>query len=211
VQNVRRGVPPATRSASAGERVLKRLCGAQRRTVGKHAGEAKISSPAVPSCSITAAAHLLQHAPGLLINALGGGERAKQTAEAAVKAFVATQGASEARRSIQALCSAVRANIPFRADVLAKGPEGVMDLVEQDSREWATKEMHEKRLCWKREALNEAGVPGSQITECPECGGRATVECGRAGTGRAARLSKQYAHYKCLEERCGKVTHLKEG
>ena len=61
---------------------------------------------------------------------------------------------------------------------------------------------------------------------CPECGGKAFVNTGRAGSGRAARgfqalgalvpwrlrrLSKQYAHYTCTEKSCGKETHIQEG
>eukprot|EP00913_Durusdinium_trenchii_P031611 g29601.t1 len=62
-----------------------------------------------------------------------------------------------------------------------------------------------------QEALREAKVPSGHMAVCPECGGKAFVNTGRAGSGRAARLSKQYAHFKCTEKACGKETHIQEG
>ncbi|CAJ1360392.1 unnamed protein product, partial [Effrenium voratum] len=99
----------------------------------------------------------------------------------------------------------------LRSAILAAGPKCAKTVACQDPRDWACAELQARRARWAQEALQKAKVPSGQMAVCPECGGKAFVNTGRAGSGRAARLSKQYAHFKCTEANCGKETHVQEG
>eukprot|EP00933_Yihiella_yeosuensis_P079968 TRINITY_DN93387_c0_g1_i1.p1 TRINITY_DN93387_c0_g1~~TRINITY_DN93387_c0_g1_i1.p1 ORF type:complete len:425 (+),score=119.86 TRINITY_DN93387_c0_g1_i1:97-1371(+) len=132
------------------------------------------------------------------------------TATALAAAFVAVHGAA-ARRPLLALGAALRSNKELRAAILTAGPKGAVARARQDPREWAGSDVRALRHKWAKESLAEVQVPKGQMAICPECGGQALVNTGRAGSGRAARLSKQYAHYSCTEKECGKVTHVQEG
>lgn len=132
-------------------------------------------------------------------------------AVAAADAFVEAHGGAVARQRLLALAAALRSNAELRDELIAAEPQVLREIARQDPREWVSAGLRAKRRQWAKEALAEARQPGNVISVCPECGGRAAVECGRAGSGRSARISKQYAHYTCLEDRCGKVTHIQEG
>eukprot|EP00930_Biecheleria_cincta_P091472 TRINITY_DN81050_c0_g1_i1.p1 TRINITY_DN81050_c0_g1~~TRINITY_DN81050_c0_g1_i1.p1 ORF type:complete len:355 (-),score=75.90 TRINITY_DN81050_c0_g1_i1:21-1085(-) len=154
------------------------------------------------------ALRLHEKATSLLSAALGDSADASSTATALATAFLARE---DAKQRLLALGAALRNNPELSKTVLAAGPEGAPALARQDPREWAGAEMQAKRQRWAKESLQEAQVPLGQMATCPECGGRAFVNTGRAGSGRAARLSKQYAHFTCTEKTCGKVTHVQEG
>jgi hypothetical protein len=36
------------------------------------------------------------------------------------------------------------------------------------------------------------------------------VATGTAGSGRSGRLTKAFAHYSCMEDHCGKSSHVKQ-
>ncbi|CAE8636188.1 unnamed protein product, partial [Polarella glacialis] len=153
---------------------------------------------------------LAERAAALLAASLGGGDAAQVVAKNVATAFLAAHGGA-ARRQLLALGAALRGNEKLRESVLNLGPKETAALARQDPREWAGSKLQAQRLRWAEEALRESQVPVGTVAICPECGGRALVDTGRAGSGRAARLSKQYAHFTCQEEQCGKVTHVKEG
>lgn len=137
-------------------------------------------------------------------------EGAEDIALTLAKAFFALHGGG-ARRRLLALSASLKSNEALRKDILAAGPPGALAIAQQDPREWACSAVQAKRQRWALESLQEAKMPSGQMARCPECGGKAFVNTGRAGSGRAARLSKQYAHFKCTEPHCGKETHLQEG
>lgn len=205
------------RAATAGERAVKRSRGLKQRLSDCVAEDCEkrmhqtSDAGADPRNVSAAAVRLSQRATALLQGAIGDDPGAEGTVVAIVDAFVTTHGGAAARRSLLVLAAALRKNVGLRSAVLAAGPAGALELARQDPQEWADPDLRAKRLQWKRECLNEAKRAGGQVGTCPKCGGRALVECGRAGTGRAARLSKQYSHYTCLEERCGETTHIQEG
>ncbi|CAE7237022.1 Ribosomal large subunit pseudouridine synthase C [Symbiodinium microadriaticum] len=114
------------------------------------------------------------------------------------EAFFALHGGG-ARRRLLALSASLKSNEALRKDILAAGPPGALAIAQQDPREWACSAVQAKRQRWALESLQEAKMPSGQMARCPECGGKAFVNTGRAGSGRAARLSKQYAHFKCTE------------
>mmetsp|Transcript_32247 Transcript_32247/g.74434 ORF Transcript_32247/g.74434 Transcript_32247/m.74434 type:complete len:315 (+) Transcript_32247:1-945(+) len=136
--------------------------------------------------------------------------KAADAAEALAKAFLVVHGAG-ARRRVLALSAALKNNEALRAEIIAGGPDAAAAVAKQDPREWACSTLQAKRQRWTEESLKEAQVPSGQMARCPECGGKAFVNTGRAGSGRAARLSKQYAHFLCTEVNCGKETHIQEG
>lgn len=154
------------------------------------------------------ALRLGEKASSMLSVALGDSAEARRTATALVTAFLSRE---DAKQRLLALGAALRNNPDLCETVLAAGPDGASALAQQDPREWAGAEMQAKRQRWVKESMQEAQVPHGQMAICPECGGRAFVNTGRAGSGRAARLSKQYAHFNCTEKNCGKVTHVQEG
>ncbi|CAK9029217.1 Lactoylglutathione lyase (Aldoketomutase) (Glyoxalase I) (Glx I) (Ketone-aldehyde mutase) (Methylglyoxalase) (S-D-lactoylglutathione methylglyoxal lyase) [Durusdinium trenchii] len=141
----------------------------------------------------------------LLRGLLGDDVCADQVATAVVKAFHGS------RHRLMALATALKSNEALRDSIRQAGPQGAAALAQQDPRDWANGELQAKRRRWMQEALREAKVPSGHMAVCPECGGKAFVNTGRAGSGRAARLSKQYAHFKCTEKACGKETHIQEG
>lgn len=149
-----------------------------------------------------------EKASSMLSVALGDSAEARRTATALAAAFLSRE---DAKQRLLALGAALRNNPDLCKTVLAAGPDGAIALAQQDPREWAGAEMQAKRQRWAKESLQAAQVPCGQMATCPECGGRAFVNTGRAGSGRAARLSKQYAHFTCTEKACGKVTHVQEG
>merc|ERR1712110_805272 len=103
--------------------------------------------------------------------------------------------------------AALRRDVEFRRALVAQGPAGTAALAQQDPKEWVSAEVQVRRRHWASEAMREACPFEGQVGTCPECGGRAIVECGQSADFKKA---KQYAHYTCMEERCGKVTHIKE-
>ncbi|CAE7402323.1 rluD [Symbiodinium sp. CCMP2592] len=117
---------------------------------------------------------------------------------AASWAFFTLHGGG-ARRRLLALSAALKSNEALRKDILAAGSSGALAIARQDPREWACSDLQAKRQRWALESMQEAKMPSGQMARCPECGGKAFVNTGRAGSGRAARLSKQYAHFKCTE------------
>jgi len=147
---------------------------------------------------IDKAAALLQ---GLL------GDDAMELATALAKACLV----DGSRHRLMALAAALKSNEELRSAILNAGPEAAPSFAQQDPRDWAKSELQVRRMRWMQEAMQEAKVPSGHMAVCPECGGKAFVNTGRAGSGRAARLSKQYAHFKCTEKTCGKETHIQEG
>eukprot|EP00747_Dinoflagellata_sp_TGD_P029638 gnl/TRDRNA2_/TRDRNA2_134035_c0_seq1.p1 gnl/TRDRNA2_/TRDRNA2_134035_c0~~gnl/TRDRNA2_/TRDRNA2_134035_c0_seq1.p1 ORF type:complete len:388 (-),score=58.52 gnl/TRDRNA2_/TRDRNA2_134035_c0_seq1:42-1205(-) len=147
---------------------------------------------------------LKRFATTLLEDTLGGGARG--LASAVAEAFVFAHGI-EARPRLLALHAALRKNLAFRNAVVEAGTEGLPALAEQDPREWACQELKAKRAKWAQEAFDETKIPIGRVSVCPECGGRAVVECGQSSD---FKMAKQYAHYSCMEERCGKVVHVKQ-
>eukprot|EP00931_Biecheleriopsis_adriatica_P069728 TRINITY_DN43529_c0_g1_i1.p1 TRINITY_DN43529_c0_g1~~TRINITY_DN43529_c0_g1_i1.p1 ORF type:complete len:337 (+),score=93.94 TRINITY_DN43529_c0_g1_i1:124-1134(+) len=199
--------PDGSEAASAGERAVRRL-----RLLKTSGAAASLTRDAVAGQDDSGdSAKLADKATALLATSLGSAAEAESTAAALVAAMVAAHGARAARSRLLSLGAALRGNEEFRAGVLSAGPAGAVAVARQDPREWAGSELQAKRQQWAQESLKEAQVPKGQMAVCPECGGRAFVNTGRAGSGRAARLSKQYAHFTCTERHCGKVTHIQEG
>jgi len=152
---------------------------------------------------------LIEKAAQLLTGLLQA-EGTEDVALTLAKAFFTLHGGG-ARRRLLALSAALKSNEALRKDILAAGSSGALAIARQDPREWACSDLQAKRQRWALESMQEAKMPSGQMARCPECGGKAFVNTGRAGSGRAARLSKQYAHFKCTEPHCGKETHLQEG
>eukprot|EP00928_Gymnodinium_smaydae_P058723 TRINITY_DN41921_c0_g1_i1.p1 TRINITY_DN41921_c0_g1~~TRINITY_DN41921_c0_g1_i1.p1 ORF type:complete len:352 (+),score=100.67 TRINITY_DN41921_c0_g1_i1:43-1056(+) len=201
----------AAASKRAGERAVKRLRGLRHRpALGAESAPAIASGGAQAHGSGQAGGGSLHdRAVAFLAAALGGGAEAASVAAAAAAAFVEAHGASEARPRLLSLGAALRANGPLRTSVLAAGPAGAAKLATQDPADWATEKLQEKRRLWAAEALQEI-KPAGPVGSCPVCGGRAVVACGTAGSGRSGRLTKAFAHYSCLEESCGRSTHVKQ-
>eukprot|EP00434_Breviolum_minutum_P028515 symbB.v1.2.025223.t3/scaffold2429.1/size79298/3 len=127
---------------------------------------------------IDKAAALLQ---GLL------GDDAMELATALAKACLV----DGSRHRLMALAAALKSNEELRRAILNAGPEAAASFAQQDPRDWAKSELQVRRKRWMQEAMQEAKVPSGHMAVCPECGGKAFVNTGRAGSGRAARLSKQ--------------------
>lgn len=149
----------------------------------------------------------ISKAAALLCGLLGNDPSAEETSVALAKACLA----DGSRQRLIALAAALKSNEELRNAILSAGPAGAQSFAAQDPRDWAGSELQKKRQQWIQESLREAKVPSGHMAVCPECGGKAFVNTGRAGSGRAARLSKQYAHFKCTEKMCGKETHIQEG
>lgn len=135
------------------------------------------------------------------------GIESETLAAAITEAFLKEHGPTAAKPRLLSLLKALRANATLRASVLEKGLGSASTLAGQDPQEWASTELQSRRLQWSIEALKEACPTGGQVSTCPDCGGRAILQCGQSADFKKA---KQYAHYTCMEERCGKVTHIKE-
>lgn len=149
----------------------------------------------------------ISKAAALLCGLLGDDHAAEEISVTLAKACLA----DGSRHRLMALAAALKSNEELRNAILSAGPAGAQSFAEQDPRDWAGSELQKKRQRWIQESLREAKVPSGHMAVCPECGGKAFVNTGRAGSGRAARLSKQYAHFKCTEKMCGKETHIQEG
>lgn len=149
----------------------------------------------------------ISKAAALLCGLLGENPSVEETSVALAKACLV----DGSRHRLIALAAALKCNEELRNAILIAGPAGAQSFAEQDPRDWAGSELQKKRQQWIQESLREAKVPSGHMAVCPECGGKAFVNTGRAGSGRAARLSKQYAHFKCTEKMCGKETHIQEG
>lgn len=156
-----------------------------------------------------ASAQLHDRAVSLISATLSGAEQATEIATMVVGSFVNVQGISGARRTLLALNAALRVNTSLKTTVLAASPSEIATLAHQDPREWASEEIQAMRRQWEKEALEEV-KPAGPVGNCPECGGRAVVATGTAGSGRSARLTKAFAHYSCLEDNCGKSSHIKQ-
>lgn len=128
-------------------------------------------------------------------------------AAAITDAFIGEYGATASKPRLMSLLKALRGNELLRNTVLEQGVDGVAALARQDPQEWASADLQLRRQQWTRESLKAACPTGGQVSICPECGGRAIVECGQSADFKKA---KQYAHYTCMEEKCGKITHIKE-
>lgn len=193
-------------ASRAGERTVKRL-----RAIRHRAG-AEALAPAAnlvdEEAASAAIARLRERAVSLLCTALGGCDGARETAAAVTEAFLSAHALAEARRLLLALGAGLRVNDSLRCEVLRAGPFGVGVLARQDPQEWASEEIQAKRRQWAQEALQEV-KPAGPIGKCPECDGRAVVACGTAGSGRSSRLTKSFYHYSCLEDTCGKDSHVK--
>lgn len=150
-----------------------------------------------------------ERAIALFCEALDRGDSSQETAGAIVDAFMETHGAANARRLLLDLGASLRRNAALREEVVATGASVAARLVQQDPREWATDELRNKRSRWAEEALQEL-KPSGPIAACPCCGGRAVVATGTAGSGRAGRTTKAFIHYSCLEQGCGKSSHVKQ-
>lgn len=154
-------------------------------------------------------ASLRTKASAMLKEVLGGCLRSNEVAESIVAAFSCVKQEDMRRRLID-LCAALRRNAELRDSVMASTPEELAKLVDQDPREWATHELQTQRSQWAQEGYLQAGQRAGPIGTCPACGGRAVVATGTAGSGRSGRLTKAFAHYSCLEDNCGKSSHVKQ-
>lgn len=135
---------------------------------------------------------------------------AAATAAAMADRCIKLLGVKGARRHLLSLASALRVNAELRREVLAAGPKSAGELVaRQDPRSWASAELRGRRRQWLEESMRDV-KPAGPVGTCPECGGRAVVACGTAGSGRSGRLTKSFAHYSCLEDRCGRQSHVKQ-
>jgi len=199
--------PGCAQPAPIAERVSKRLRTLRSSTGNSQQSRQERTSPvpaAVQSNVVTARLH--ERATVRLDAALGGG--AEEIAAAVAKAFLLVYpDGSMAKRRMLALTAALRANASLRKTVLDAGVEGAEALAKQEPHEWAHEDLKSRRLQWAQESLRAACPSGGEIGTCPECGGRAVVECGQSADFKKA---KQYAHYTCLEEHCGKISHIKE-
>mmetsp|Transcript_130195 Transcript_130195/g.324623 ORF Transcript_130195/g.324623 Transcript_130195/m.324623 type:complete len:205 (+) Transcript_130195:68-682(+) len=149
-------------------------------------------------------------ASALVAQALGSKEH-HALAEAICEAFFVAAAAAgpgtEATPRLRSLIAALKANEVLRCSVLEGGIQAASALASQDPREWARDEVKAQREEWASDALAEASRVIGEVRSCPECGGKAMYE---TGSSAAYKMAKAYAHYKCVEVNCGKVTHEKE-
>merc|ERR1711924_251358 len=139
----------------------------------------------------------------LLAETLGNGYN--QLASDLVEAFIKKHGV-DARGRLRALRAALRSNADFAARVQSVCSSVVEKLVEEDPQTWANANIKAQRERWSLEnfAMVTKSMPGTE-RPCPACGGKAIMQ---TGTCAGYKISKEYVHYKCTENECGKESHF---